>query len=91
MVAKPARVVLVVGLTALAVGLLGLPVLRPWWQTFAPEAAQVPVGLVALALGGAVFLWLRQAPRPTAVRGRRRGRLRDRYPRNMGQDNDDGA
>jgi hypothetical protein len=43
---------------------------------------QLPVGLVSLALGGGVFLWLRQAPARGGVHRRRRGRLRDRFPGN---------
>jgi hypothetical protein len=84
-------VVLVGLLSAVAVGALGLFVLRPWWQELAPDGAQLPVGLVSLALGGGLFLWLRQAPKRVGVHRRRRGRLRDRLPRNRPPSRGNGA
>ena len=83
---KPGQVAVVVGATVGAVALLVLLVLRPWWQEVTPPLLQLPVGLVALALGIGVVLWLQQRPKPGRPRSVRRARLRDRVQR---QQNDE--
>ena len=83
---KPGRVAVVASVTVGAVGLFVVLMLRPWWQDMAPPALQLPAGLVALALGVGVVLWLQQRPKPARSRNVRRGRLRDRVQR---QQNDE--
>jgi hypothetical protein len=75
------RGAIVAGLTIAATLVLVLVLLRPWWAVYAPEALQLPVGWVALALGMGTMLWLPRAPRTKSTRPVRRRRLRDRAPR----------
>ena len=78
---RAGRAAVVVGLSVAALGLLALFVLRPWWQESVPEGLQMPVGLIALALGMGLFLWLKQTPKSLGTRRTRRRRLRDRAQR----------
>ena len=72
-------------MTVGATGLLVVLVLRPWWQDVTPPGLQLPVGLLALALGMGVAVWLQQKPKVIRPRGRR-GRLRDRVARQRDDD-----
>lgn len=79
------RVLRAVGIAVAAIALFGLVLLRPWWAELAPEIAELPLGLLSLALGFAVAVWL---PRRPNLGGqshvRRPRRLRNRVSRRDG-------
>jgi hypothetical protein len=78
---KPQRLLVVAVIAVGAAALLVVLVLRPWWQDVTPPALQVPVGLLSLAVGVGVILWLQQKPKQANGRGIRRARLRERVQR----------